>query len=167
MVEVTVAKIVITGEKMPNRALLYEFVGRQGQKRFVHTYKAILEGLNGVMYEFAVTRDSAAVLFSRQPDRFGVGGECPPSPEGSQYRARLFTAKRNGPCLLLYEAYDDEGPYLQGDGMVKRRYVLIHAGPASSLGCLTVAGGKRSWRRFWRIVTASGLTEFLVYIEPK
>ncbi len=164
---IRLAKIVITGEKTTKRAYLYEFVGRQGRQRPVPTYKATFLGSNGKLYEFAVTRDSAAVLFLRQPDQFGVGGECPPSPAGSLYRARLFNAKRNGPCLLLYEAYDDEGPFLIGDGMVKRRYVLIHAGPASSLGCMTVAGGRRGWRRFWRAVTASGNTEFLVRIEPK
>jgi len=163
--------LVVTGHPSSQKTWLYEKVGRQGMKRLVTTYQASLTRTDGTLYRFAVTRDSANVLFRGQVDRYATGGECPPSHEGNPYYGYIYQAKRNGSCLILADGRDEDGYFLCGLGPVKRRTVLIHAGPSSSLGCFAVAGGRRGWKCFWKELTdAIGGEEnpdIRVLVEPR
>src|SRR5271155_386967 len=73
-------EITITGRLSGNKALLYELPGRQGRRTFVPTYSASVRCfLTGKRFDFAVTRDSSAIIFGEGPkDRYGEKGECPP-----------------------------------------------------------------------------------------
>lgn len=143
--------IVITSHKA-GQTWLYEEINKQGKKKLVPTYWANLERSDGTLFWFAVTRDSAQVIFGSETIRYLSGGECPPSRHCHPYLAKLQSAPRNGLCLLLYEARDDIGYFLQGNLSVKRRSILIHPGPATSFGCFGVAGGRRGWKHFWQVL---------------
>lgn len=163
--------IVISGHKA-GKTWLYEKVDQQGRKKLVATYWANIEMPDRTLFWFAVTRDSARVVFGYDTERYLPGGECPASRQGHPYMAKMQEAPRNGPCLLLYEAKDEQGYYLQGNQNIKRNSILIHAGPASSLGCFGVAGGKSGWKRFWQVIknlsdNFENDAKFYVHVEPR
>jgi hypothetical protein len=146
--------IVITSKATGRKTWLYEYIGRQGRRRLVSTYFAHIYNNQEQtpFFTFAVTRDSANVIFGKQSDRFGVNGECPPSI--SAYFGMVYAASRNGNCIILFSGRDDEGYYLTNQAGVKRRNILIHRGPATSYGCFSVAGGARGWKSFWRSISS-------------
>lgn len=155
----------------------YELLGRRGHRRLLPTYHAELgdECDPSTRIYFAVTRDSALVVFGKRMRRYTKGGECPPHYPCKPYRGRIRYAKRNGWCLALYEQgfYRRDGTpdwsTLQGTGKLKRRHTLIHAGPASGFGCLSVAGGRRGFARFKKALTRilSEGEEIIVFVEPR
>ncbi len=162
--------IVITGHKA-GKTWMYEHVGKTGRKKLVPTYHANIERPDRTLFWFAVTRDSAKVVFGYHKRRFLKNGECPPSRNSAPYRAKHQKAPRNGECLLLFEQHDGSH-YLTGSKRVKRRFVLIHPAPASSLGCFGIAGGRRGFKKFWRQITnrtdnfAEGY-DIRVHVEPR
>ena len=164
------AHIVITGN-IAGRTWFYEELGKQGRKILVPTFYANLTRVDGSLFWFAVTRDSAEVIFRGLKNRFDRLGECPPNKTCNPYYGTKHIAPRNGTCLLLNEGKDSEGRYLVGQGQERRRSILIHSGPASSLGCMAVAGGKRGWKAFWREVewcfTEKPAVEIRVHVEPR
>lgn len=164
------AHIVITGH-VAGRTWLYENLGRQGRKILVPTYRANLTRSDGSLFWFAITRDSAEVIFRGLKNRYGSLGECPPNKTCSPYYGTRHNAPRNGICLLLSEGVDAGGRYLVGQGKIKRRVILIHAGPSSSLGCMSVAGGKQRWKAFWcevkMLFVGNPDIEIRVHVEPR
>lgn len=162
--------IVITGHEA-GKTWMYERAGKQGTKKLVSTYYANIERANRVLFLFAVTRDSANVVFGKHTKRFLKNGECPPSRMCNPYYAKHQDAPRNGNCLLLYERVDTKY-LLYGTKRVKRTSILIHAAPASSLGCFGVAGGAQGFKEFWREIcgATSNFTDqydVRVYVEPR
>jgi hypothetical protein len=144
--------IVITPEVV-GRARLYEFRGRQGRKTVVPAYKAVAsEG--PIYFEFAVTRDSSAIIFNNDPptDRFGVKGECPPSRFFEPYYGRVRQDGKVGFSIQLFEPDCPLQETLRGQGTTERKHVLIHHGPGASEGCFMVAGGKEGYLLFRRNV---------------
>lgn len=168
--------IVISGS-IVGRSIQYEHLGRRGRKRFVPTYYGELcdDANPQLQYTFAVTRDSAWVVFGKRTRRYTKGGECPPHKQSKPYHARVRIAKRNGWCLALYEpgfTRPDGTPdwsTLEGIGSIKRRHTLIHAGPASGQGCMSVAGGKRGFAQFRKAVERilEPEEELYVFVEPR
>ena len=122
--------VVITSHKAC-KTWMYEHVGTTGRKKLVLTYFANIERPDRTLFWFAVTRDSAKVVFGYHKRRFLKNGECPPSRISSPYRAKHQKATRNGECLLLFEQQDGSH-YLTGTKRVKHRSVLIHPAPTSS-----------------------------------
>jgi hypothetical protein len=162
--------IVITNEVTGKKTWLYEYIGRQGRRRLVATYHAHIydNRENKPVFTFAVTRDSANVIFEKQIDRFGVNGECPPSI--TPYHGMVYAASRNGNCIILFSGRDHEGYYLNGQIGVRRRNILIHRGPATSHGCFSVAGGVKGWKLFWQAISSHHLTGngiFQVTVQPR
>ncbi|HMA77942.1 MAG TPA: hypothetical protein VKP88_02255 [Candidatus Paceibacterota bacterium] len=87
------------------RAGLYSELRRQGQLRFVHTYKAHMSYADGSnVINFAVTRDSSAALFGGVLERYGKTCECPPSRPGRPYHAVVHDKTELFPFgLRLYD----------------------------------------------------------------
>lgn len=163
--------IVITGHQA-GKTWLYEKVGRKGRKKLVPTYHANIEKPDGSLFWFAVTRDSARIVFGTETERFLFGGECPPSKQANPYFAKHQKAPRNGDCLLVFEDHRGEGYVLCGTESVERRSILIHAAPASSLGCFGVAGGTYGYKNFWRELCAvtdnfASESDIRVHVEPR
>lgn len=163
--------IVITGLEA-GQTWLFEEVGQQGQKRLVATYRAKLTRLDGTLFWFTVTRDSARVVFGQEVERFAVGTECPPSKPSHPYHAKYQQAPRNGDCLLLYEGRDEAGYYLYGQGKARRNSILIHATPASSLGCFGIGGGALAYRLWWKELLQATYNfapsyNMYVHVEPR
>ncbi len=153
------------------RTWLYEEIGPSGRKRLVSTYRAEMgDEKRNFKYHFEVTRDSAAAVFRGLRDRYALGGECPPNTTSKPYRGRLCPVPRNGMSLLLWEEGLGNNHSVRGMGETIRSSILVHRGPASSLGCMAVAGGIRAYEKW--LVAAERLlpTEdesLNVFVEPR
>jgi hypothetical protein len=141
-----VITITITGERTGKMALLYEHPGRKGRRKFVPTYVATAKSyFINQQFEFAVTRDSSAVVFSETPiDRFGLDGECPPC-NGTSYIGIVREDGAVGFRIEFFEPKYWESATVRGQGNVMRRCLQIHFGAAASHGCILVAGRRRSY----------------------
>jgi hypothetical protein len=161
--------IVITPEVV-GRAKLYEFRDRQGRRRMVPAYKAVASD-GPTYFEFAVTRDSSAVIFGNDPptDRFGTKGECPPSRFLEPYYGRVRQDGKAGFSIQLFEPDCPLQETLCGQGTTERKHVLIHHGPGASEGCFMVAGGKEGYHRFRQNVEPilSGSSIIKVTVLPR
>lgn len=159
--------------RIAGTAHLYEYIGKQGRRAVVPTYFATLGNWQAPQeppYQFAVTRDVAGVVFGKTTSRYDVGGECPPSRNCHPYHGRLVDARGNGRSLLLYDEQSPDQNTLTGDGMVERSFIMVHGGPASSLGCMSIAGGNRGYRQWLRALEYFGCTldtRFLVSLAPR
>lgn len=162
--------IVISGS-IVGRSIQYEYLGKRGRTRLVPTYYAELcnDATPQLKHVFAVTRDSALVVFGNRNRRYSKGGECPPHLPGSPYRAFIDNTPRNGWCLRLYEPRLNCRCSLQGSEALIRKHILIHAGPASGQGCMSVAGGKRGFAQFRKAAERilEPEEELLVFVEPR
>lgn len=165
--------ILITGQKTGRRAVLYEKLGRQGRQALVPTYQAELGRYDGESstYRFTVTRDSSPVVFGQSRGRFGLVGECPPSRTCAPYRGRLHQSQRSGQtAVMLSESNLAARNGLLGQGQLLRTDIMIHRGPACSLGCLTVGGGRRgyvNWLQALQRLMQTPTEEILVFVEPR
>lgn len=149
-------RIQITGQPV-GRTWLYEGLGRTGRKALVPTYRLILavdeQGVWVPDQYFEVTRDSSEVIFGGLSPHYGINGECPPSRLAVPYRAMWHGHGRLKDAIRLYEEGVSNMPEyefatVRGTGTERRRGVLIHRGPAMSIGCFCIAGGQRGWRQF-------------------
>lgn len=144
--------IIIAGEPTERRALMYSRIGKRGLRKMVTTYRALVEDDDGeLLFEFAVTRKSRREVFKGgKPRDYRIGNECPPNLPGKPYLGRITEAGRLGFAIMLYEEWCPKRETLRGEGRHKRTGIKIHHGPASSRGCMAVAGGGRGYDRFVR-----------------
>ncbi len=144
--------IIITGEPTEQRALMYSRIGKRGLRKMVTTYRALVEDNDGeLLFEFAVTRKSRREVFKGgKPRDYRIGNECPPHVPGRPYLGRITRTGRLGFSIILYEEWCPNRETLRGEGQHKRTGIKIHHGPATSLGCMAVAGAKKGYRRFVR-----------------
>jgi hypothetical protein len=140
-------EITITGCVAPGDALLYEKRKQQGRRIFVPTYRAHARcKVTGKQFDFAVTRDSSALLFGRTTERFGELGECPPS----AHVPYMGTVREDGAVGFRVELFEQRFEHtreLMGQGDVRRRFIQIHFGAACAEGCMMVAGRRRLYPR--------------------
>ncbi|MCA9354719.1 MAG: hypothetical protein KC877_04330 [Candidatus Kaiserbacteria bacterium] len=141
-------KIIITA-KPAGHALLYERLGRSGRRKRVRAYEAIVSMPDGTQHSFMFTRDVSDIVFGGLRQHFGVGGECPPNRIDLPYTGVLH---RSANIPFAIKLFDQPDQTLLGAGVVVRRNLLIHHGPARSEGCFTIAGGKRHFKRFRRLL---------------
>ncbi len=165
-------KYIVITARIVGKTIQYEKLGKRGQKRMVPTYFAELldDTDRASRFTFAVTRDSALIVFGKKKIRYRKGGECPPNRTCTPYRGKIVYPKRNGFSLRLYESWCQRQYSLTGTGPIERQHILIHAGPASGLGCMSVAGGARGFARFERALQKILLDEdeeLFVFVEPR
>lgn len=163
-------KYILVTHQIMGRTWLYEKIGPKGRKRLVPTYQAsFVDESVGCNYHFAVTRDSALVVFGKENRRFTINGECPPHRTGAPYRGKIDILPRNGWSVRIFEQVHDDMFTLRGDGDQLRSDILIHSGPSSSFGCMSVAGGTSTFRAFRRAVKTCvhPEEEFRVFVEPR
>jgi hypothetical protein len=164
-------KYVLVTASIVGKTWLYAEIGPSGRRTLVPTYAAEMgEEKSGFRFRFSVTRDSAAVVFRHLQERYALGGECPPTKVCKPYRGRLRLLPRNGMSLILWEEGYDNRHTVRGVGTVARSSILIHRAPASSLGCMGIAGGRRGYTR-WVTAAEALLPErddyAHVIIEPR
>lgn len=164
-------KYVYVSSSILGKTWLYEEIGPSGGKRLVPTYRAEMgDESNGQAFHFRVTRDSAAVVFRGLKQRYALAGECPPNAACKPYYGRLRPLPRNGLSLLLWETGLGNHHSVRGVSKTVRSSILIHRGPASSLGCMAIAGGALGYRRWLRAARAILPLEndvVRVFIEPR
>ena len=103
---------------------------------------------NDTRYLFAVTRDSALVVFGHRIWRYGRNGECPPHAIYTPYRGTVDTLPRNGWCVRVFDENLKDGVSLRGACALVCTDILIHTGLASDYGCFVVAGGRSGFATF-------------------
>ncbi len=143
-------KIIISSEVV-GKALMYEYLGKKGDRKFVPTYQVYVYDGSHCIFKFTVTRQSAKEVF-RQGEAldYGENGECPPA---DFYLGRITESGRLGFSIMLYENWCPAKESLIGRSHFIRKGVKIHKGPGSSLGCMMVAGGQRGYKRFVKAFT--------------
>lgn len=163
--------ITITGSKMDGKAVIYEFTGRQGRRELVPVYAAFARDDKGNLFQFSVTRDTSPMVFDDTfdlSDRFGNGGECPPS-GGVPY---IGNVREDGPKGFRIEL-TTRG---QQDGIIffegrTRSSIQIHFGEAASEGCFMVAGRRRDYARNFanplKNMLSGGNEAIQVVVEPR
>lgn len=143
------AVLIVITNIQAGRARIYEFKKRQGRQKLVWSYKAhAINPISGQSFDFAVTRDVSDMVFGKVADQPGEGGRCPPNVPGHPYLGRVRTDANVGWCIQLFDTDSLLQECLQGTGLVRRKHILIHFGPARSEGCFMVAGGRRGWNKF-------------------
>jgi hypothetical protein len=171
--------IQITGQPV-GKTWLYEGRKRTGRKVLVPTYRLVLSvdetaGLVPDQY-FAVTRDSSPTIFGGMKPHYDTDGECPPSRVAAPYHAVWHQHGNVPDALRLYEpgASDSQRRVhatVRGVGQSRRYGVLIHHGPAMSVGCFCLSGGKSGWQAFLSAVRqAESQTrnpQFYVHVLPR
>lgn len=138
-------RITITSALTGKKALLYEFPGRKGRRKFVPTYKAFAANSRGELFEFSVTRDSSPQVFSDLTNLFGEKGECPPSSE----HPYVGVIREDGPVGFRIEFYQNnpEEKLIVSPCGSRRTNIQIHFGAAASYGCILVAGRRREYKQ--------------------
>lgn len=160
--------ITITGKLTGRKALLYEFPGRKGKRKYVPTYVAFAQ-LNESRFEFSVTRDSSFLVFGgKLQDIHDEKGECPPSAD-VPYSG---TIRKDGPVGFRVELHDRDSTTraIVGQSGVWREYIQIHFGAAAAYGCIMVAGRHRAYRQVFEkpLQAMLKLTEKIqVAVEPR
>jgi hypothetical protein len=155
------------------RAALYSELRKQGQWRYVHTYRAHMSLADGShLTSFAVTRDSSVALFAGTTERYGKNCECPPSRPGRPYHAVIHDKTELFPFgLRLYEPEYRNQYHLRGEGPDVRSAVMFHHGPAKTEGCFTVAGGVKgfsTWKaNFLTLYYVTPIPEIRVWVQPR
>jgi hypothetical protein len=164
-------KYIIITASIVGKTIQYEKLGKRGQKRMVPKYFAeLIDDTDWTSrFTFAVTRDSALIVFGKRKIRYRKGGECPPNRTCTPYLGKIVYPKRNGFSLRLYESWCQRQCSLTGTGPIIRQHILIHAGPASGLGCMSVAGGRRGFACFKKALKniLNEDEEIFVFIEPR
>ncbi len=163
--------ITITSRLEASKALLYEFPGRKGRKKYVPTYTARAEHLpTGEYFYFSVTRCSSHHVFGERPDcRYGEKGECPPSGEAYYHGV----VREDGVVGFRIEFFDEEHAgtrILVAPNGVTRKNIQIHFGAAAAYGCILVAGRRRSYCRNFESPMRSLLAHgdpIHVVVEPR
>jgi hypothetical protein len=171
--------IQITGHKV-GRTWLYEGRKRTGRKVLVPTYRLVLSVDEADVpipdQYFAVTRDSSPTIFGDAKPHYDTDGECPPSRVATPYRAVWHQHGNLPDALRLYEPgvfcmLHQVHATVRGIGPEPRRGILIHHGPAMSVGCFCLSGGKSGWQAFLSAVRqAESQTrnpQFFVHVLPR
>jgi hypothetical protein len=166
-----VIKITVTGRLTGNKALLYEFPGRKGGRKFVSTYTAFVQCVpTREWFEFSVIRDSSAHVFGGIPQNpYGEYGECPPC-AGTPYRGLVREDGKVGFRIQLFEAGCENADTLVGQGSIPRKHLQIHFGAAAAYGCIMVAGRRRLYHASFekRIRAMLAHTDTIqVMVEPR
>ena len=133
--------IIVTSEKV-GRARMYSKLGKQGEWKFVPTYKMTVRFKKKIL-TFAVTRDTVTQIF-----KIGDHRECPASTHRQPFHAWVREDNNRGFRLQLCESLAENPNTLIGRGTKIRSFIQIHRGPSKSLGCLAVAGGKKTYKEF-------------------
>jgi hypothetical protein len=136
-------EIVITAQQSGKKALVYEYTGRRGRRKFVPSYEAYARcQTTGQLFEFTVVRDSCTHVFGEVPeDRYGEGGECPPSID--PYHGTVREDGSVGFRIELSEPGCGQKGTLRGRGTSLRKNIQIHYGAACAHGCVMVTGRRR------------------------
>ena len=134
-------RIIVTNE-VTGRTRMYSEFRRKGRWKLVPTYKMIVRHEKKSI-EFAVTRDTATQIF-------GIGNylECPASVHRKPFHAWVREDNQRGFRLQLCESLEKDPNTLIGRGSKTRSLLQIHRGPSKSHGCLSVAGGDKTYKAF-------------------
>ena len=151
-------ELIISGKPEGPETLMYSAIGQKGLERMVPTYPVIVHDEHGeILYQFSVTRRCRREVFNgTKPRDYRQGRECPPNMAGHPYLGRITTAGRLGFAIMLYEKWCEKGESLRGAGRHLRKGIKIHYGPATSFGCMAIAGGAEGYRRFVEMFTVIG-----------
>lgn len=146
-------ELIISGKPIGPETLMYSAMGQKGQTQMVPTYPVIVHDEYGeIVYEFSVTRRCKCEVFDGAKSRdYGENGECPPNQVGQPYMGRITTAGRLGFAIILFETWCEKKETLRGIGQHPRKGIKIHYGPATSYGCMAIAGGQEGYRYFKEI----------------
>lgn len=148
-------EVIVTGEPSGKKALMYSELNKKGLRKMVPTYPVLVRDEHGnILFEFEVTRLCRdEVFFGGKARDYRPEHECPPSRPEEPYFGRPTRAGRLKFAFMLYEAGCPAEETLTGQGTEPRKGIKIHIGPATSLGCMAVAGGEKGYRRFKRAFT--------------
>lgn len=133
--------IIVTNE-VTGRTRMYSEFRRKGRWKLVATYKMIVRHKKKIL-EFSVTRDTATQVF-------GIGNylECPASVHRKPFHAWVREDNNRGFRLQLCESLEKDPNTLVGRSSKTRFLLQIHRGPSKSQGCLSVAGGDKTYKVF-------------------
>ena len=138
--------IRISGKPSDKKGILYGKPGQEGTKYEVPLYPATVEDDNGkVLYTYLVTRDTAddtAAKDDRTPDErkgnYKVNHETPAGKYTGWVRPPSDKIKSEHICITTDTGKQEGNFDVQGNG--HRSWILIHGGPAQSLGCFVGQG---------------------------